>query len=104
MKRKVQDESSSSRRRKVHPATVYAAEREISLRERQTLPKKFQDPEYWPVDKILEERGRRYLVEWKEHPRTGEIWKPQWVREVEYRAITYNLTAGRSRRVTRMRL
>ncbi len=59
------------------------ATREPSLKEKLTLPKRFHDPDSWPVNKILDERrgGRQieYQIEWESHPKTGEVWEPNWV-------------------------
>ena len=40
----------------------------------------------WPVHRILKEQKNRknnnrleYLVLWKQHPVTRELWEPQWV-------------------------
>ena len=60
--------------------------REPSLKERLTLPKRFHDPNTWPVTKILDERGAgrqlEYKIEWESHPKTREVYKPDWVRDI----------------------
>jgi hypothetical protein len=43
----------------------------------------FADPDQWPVARIVGQRavGRtlQYLVEWADHPSTGESFEPTWV-------------------------
>ena len=83
-----------------HPQTTakptYAPDREPSLKERLTLPKRFHKAGEWPVNKILAERGGRYQIEWESHPKTGEVWKPVWVRNAFIRLWKYKLTCDRN--------
>ena len=58
--------------------TIYST-REPTVEEKLTLPEEFQDPETWPVERILKENRTKYCVDWKAHPNTGEIWRPSWV-------------------------
>jgi hypothetical protein len=38
-----------------------------------------QDPDEWPAIRILQESARKYLVDWQDHPTTGEHYAPSWV-------------------------
>lgn len=45
----------------------------------QALPPGHQDDE-WPVKRILREGKTKYLVDWADHPYTGETFDPTWAR------------------------
>jgi hypothetical protein len=38
-----------------------------------------QEPEEWPAKSILHESARKFLVDWENHPTTGEQYPPNWV-------------------------
>lgn len=42
------------------------------------LPPGYSNDE-WPLKRILEEEGERYLVDWADNPQTGETFAPDWV-------------------------
>lgn len=71
-----------SRRKK----TVYSPWRDVPWDEQKTLGADFKaaGEGRWPVGEILDERKRNnrleYRVLWKQHPVSGELWEPQWVR------------------------
>ena len=40
------------------------------------------DPDAWPVRRILAERPHHYRVEWVgKNPKTGKSWPPDWVKK-----------------------
>jgi hypothetical protein len=45
----------------------------------QALPPGYQDGE-WPLKRILREAKNKYLVDWADHPQTGETFDPTWAR------------------------
>lgn len=50
---------------------------------RKRLPAAYRNGQ-WPLKGILRAKGKRYLVDWADHPHTGETFGPTWAR-------TYNL-------------
>jgi hypothetical protein len=71
-------------------SSVYSPWRDVPWDEQRALGGDFEKAGEgcWPVEKILQERKYRrgnhrrteYLVLWKRHPETQELWAPQWVR------------------------
>ncbi|ETI24231.1 hypothetical protein G647_03600 [Cladophialophora carrionii CBS 160.54] len=78
-------------------SAIYSPWRDVPWDEQQALGGEFKEAGEgcWPVEKILEERINRrsnnrteYLVLWKRHPTTRELWAPQWVwEEIDNRVI-----------------
>lgn len=85
-KRKKPSDSASSLNT---PSTTitYSTRTVIPWKEQSLLGEKFRSvgKGNWPVLRISDERGqgkkREYLVEWEEHPLTGEVFQPSWVRK-----------------------
>ena len=70
--------------------TLVYSTRNIPWEEQVTLGQRFRESgeNAWPVRCILQERGtgksKRYLVDWLQHPLTGERFEPTWVRLVVF--------------------
>ena len=42
-----------------------------------------EDSQYYPIRKVLDERGDKYKLEWDGiDPKTKKPWKPTWVRDL----------------------
>lgn len=80
-------ESSSSRRTRPKQTRKSLAESPPSLprdsQKKRKRRKQTSSAEYYSVKKILEEKTEHgeisYLIDWDDHPETGESYTPTWV-------------------------
>lgn len=90
----------STKRKRSAGAPAKYSKRDIDWEEQQELGGQFVEvgEGSWPVSKILKERitGREteYYIEWRQHPRTGERFRPEWVRYTQLALRYILLTEG----------
>lgn len=65
----------AKRRRKDNPLPRTA---NVAQRQEPRLPAEYRNGQ-WPLKGILEESKQQYLVDWEDHPFTGEGYDPTWV-------------------------
>ena len=78
-------EYKSTKRKKPSESSTKYSHRQIPWEEQKRLGPRFKEAGKgnWPAHAIIQERkiGNKieYLVEWEQHPETGEEFEPTWV-------------------------
>ena len=70
-----------------HPGRFLIAEQRLPSpkpkKKRKRTEKPAEEAEFWAIKRIVEEKkkdGKRYyLIDWEDHPHTGETFKNSWV-------------------------